>query len=144
MNLDQDIIAGLLDYTIKYAEVNGEPEGGDCRQVIARAEACLRATTSLAAQQHGTVSRFRLMHSGINPHQYEAEVARTGDAGIYEEVRISVFDRDANCVADTLVGLTEHGEVRVLVTAGGDGDNEHQIAVFPTRSADTAIERWEG
>lgn len=144
MNPDQDIIAGLLDYTIKYAEVNGEPEGGDCRQVIARAEACLRATTSLPAQQHGTVPRFRLMHSGMNPHRYEAEASRTGDAGIYEEVRISVFDRYANCVADTLVGLTENGEVRVLVTADGDGNNEHRIAIYPTRRADDAIERWEG
>lgn len=144
MNQERDMIAALLDYTSKHAESNDEPEGGDCRQVIARAEAYLRTSTLLAAPRHGTVPRFRLMHSGMNPHQYEVEASRTGDAGIYEEVRISVFDRYANCVADTLVGLTENGEVRVLVTADGDGNNEHRIAIYPTRRADDAIERWEG
>lgn len=144
MNDERDMIDALLDYAIKHAEANNEPEEGDCRQVIARAQAYLRAPRSFSVPQHGGVPRFRLMHSGTNPHHYEAEAARTGDAGVYEEVRISVFDRNASCVADALVGLTEDGEVRVLVTTDGNGDNEHQIAIFPTRGADTAIERWEG
>lgn len=144
MSHEHDMIAALLDYTTKYAETNDEPAGGDCRRLIAGAEAYLRTVSSPSVPPQAVIPRFALMHSGSNPLRYQAEAVRTGDAGIYQEVRISVFDREDICVADTLVGLTEAGEIRVLITADGDGDNEHQIAIFPTRGAANAIEGWEG
>jgi len=88
------------------------------------------------------IPRFSLMYSGNNPNGYIAEASRTGDTGIYEEVRISVFNpnRDNTCVGDVLVGLTKSGELRALVTANGDGDGDHRIAVYPLRPADQAVE----
>lgn len=140
MTHEQDMIATLLEYAMKYAETNNEPEGGDCRQAIARALGYLGSPAAPVDPQRDGVPRFELMHSGANPLRYQAEAIRTGDAGIYEEVRISVFDCSDSCVADTLVGLTEAGELRVLVTSDADGDGDHRIAVYPTRSADTAVD----
>ncbi|KVV40762.1 hypothetical protein WT27_12585 [Burkholderia territorii] len=144
MTHEQDMIATLLEYAMKYAETNDEPEGGDCRQAIALAQRYLRSPTATVAPQQDAVPRFELMHSGANPHRYQAEAIRTGDAGIYEEVRVSVFDCNDTCVADALVGLTEAGELRVLVTTDADGDGDHRIAVYPTRSAAAAVDaHWE-
>lgn len=81
---------------------------------------------------------IRLSHSGKNPVGYTADVARSGDPGIYDELRVGVYDGD-NCVADVLVGLTEKGEPRVLCTVNGDGDGDPQVAVFPLRPVDDAI-----
>jgi hypothetical protein len=78
-----------------------------------------------------------LRNEGKNPHGYSAEVARSGDKGIYDEVRVGIH-QDDKCVADVLIGLTPAGEPRVMVTTGGNGDDGQQIAVFPLREIDAA------
>lgn len=88
------------------------------------------------------IPRFKLLHSGENPNEYTVDVSRTGDSGIYEEVRIGVFKGEGKeCLADVLLGLTEDGEPRVMITAGGDGENEHAFAVYPLRDVDEALEQ---
>lgn len=37
----QPLIASLLDYVERFADINGEPKGGDCRRTIAAAQAFL-------------------------------------------------------------------------------------------------------
>ncbi|KKI35976.1 hypothetical protein VI03_24605 [Burkholderia vietnamiensis] len=144
MTHEQDMIATLLEYAMKYAETNNEPEGGDCQRAIARAQGYLGSPAAPVGPQRDAVPRFELTHSGANPHRYHAEAIRTGDAGIYDEVRVSVFDCNDTCVADALVGLTEAGELRVLVTTDADGDGDHRIAIYPTRSAGAAVDaHWE-
>lgn len=92
----------------------------------------------------GAIPRFKLLHSGENPNEYTVDVSRTGDTGIYEELRVGVFKGDGKeCLADVLVGLTEGGEPRVMITAGGDGENEHAFAVYPLRDADEALEQLD-
>ena len=94
------------------------------------------------------IERFSLCHTGNNPESFTAEAGRTGDyepdtgRSIYEEVRIGLFRGDStDCVADILVGLTETGEPRVIVSADGNGDS-HAFALYPMRKADVASERW--
>lgn len=85
------------------------------------------------------ITRFQLLHSGHNATGYTAEAERTGDEGIYEEARISVFHAE-DCVADVLAGLSESGEPRFLITCGGKGDGDHNIAVYPLRELRFAVD----
>lgn len=82
--------------------------------------------------------RCEAMHSGLNPQGIRLEGGLTGDPGIYQEIRISAF-KGADCIGDILVGLDESGELRVMVTADGDGDDDHQVLIFPQRSAENAV-----
>lgn len=90
----------------------------------------------------GKIPRFTLKHGGKS-FGYVAEAARTGDDGIYDEVRIGVFKSDAPnvCVADVLVGLTEDGEIRFLATTDGEGDGDARVAIYPQRRHDQAVDR---
>lgn len=111
---------------------------------FAKKDVAERVCRLLNAEEGGRPSRieaFPLMHSGENPGGYMAEAARTGDPGIYEEVRISILHPDRGCVGDVLVGLTDQGEPRMLLTHNGEGDGDHVIAVFPLKPVDDAVER---
>ncbi len=89
----------------------------------------------------GIIAEFSLLHGGSNVFGYTAEARRTGDPNEYHEVRVSVFGGEQHrCIADILVGLNESGEVRALVTADGDGDSDHCIAIYPQRPKDRAID----
>lgn len=83
---------------------------------------------------------FKMANDGKNPENYVIEAGRSGDEGLYNEFRVSILDKDGECVGDTLIGLNEAGEPRVLVTTDGEGDGAHQIAVFPLREANEAVQ----
>ncbi len=87
-----------------------------------------------------TTQKIELAHDKANPQGLVAEFGRSGDAGIYDEVRVSVMRPDGSCVGDVLVGLTAEGELRVLVTTGNDGDQDHGVAVYPQRDLSAAVE----
>jgi len=107
-------------------------------------DAFLRYFSSRPDLAATAIPRFTLLHSGENPNEYTVDVNRTGDAGIYEELRVGVFKGDGKeCLADVLVGLIEGGEPRVMITAGGDGENEHAFAVYPLRDAGEALEQLD-
>lgn len=91
-----------------------------------------------------TIPRFALRHGvGGNPDGYTCDAGRSGDRGIYDEARAGIYSPDGACVGDVLVGLDEHGEPRVLVTADGNGDGDHAYAIFPLRPKDSAIQKFE-
>lgn len=85
------------------------------------------------------ITRFQLLNQGHNAAGYTAEATRTGDEGIYEEARITLF-HEQDCVADVLAGLSEAGEPRFLITCGGMGDGDHNIAVYPLRELRHAVD----
>ena len=92
--------------------------------------------------EEGTqIPRFQLLHSGNNAGGFMAEASRTGDTGIYEEVRISAFNKEGDCCADVLLTLSDagNGAPVLYVTANGDGDGDHQITIRPLLPADEAV-----
>lgn len=95
-------------------------------------------STASAAPEAPLVDRIVLNNDGKNPSGYTADAARSGDPGIYDEIRAGVY-QGTKCVADILIGLTPAGEPRVMVTVDGKGDDGPQIAVFPLRSAENAV-----
>lgn len=90
------------------------------------------------AVESENLDRFDLANAGENPGGYSADAARSGDKGIYNEIRAGIYHGDV-CVADVLIGINPAGEPRVMCTVNGDGDNGQQIAIFPLRSADDAV-----
>jgi len=59
----------------------------------------------------------------------------SGDAGSYQEIAVRAF-RKGKTIAYILVGLDRCGNLHVLVTANGDGDGEHAVAVYPEKPKD--------
>ncbi len=120
-------------------EINGDYSAQDLGvwdQYLSEAEVLINQIGDGAA-----VPRFALLHDMKNPGGYAAEVTRCGDPGVYEEVRIGLFKEGGEeCLGDVLVGLSENGEPRILVTTGGDGDADHDLAIFPLRQFDKAVE----
>jgi hypothetical protein len=47
-------------------------------------------------------------------------------------------------IADILVGLDTHGNLRVVCTANGEGDGDHAVAFFPELPADEMVKRTVG
>jgi hypothetical protein len=85
---------------------------------------------------------FPSVHSGKNPHDIWIKAEPSGDPGLYQEIAVSANIR-ADCIADVIVGLNEHGELRVLLTMANQGDGDKKIAVFPQRHIGAAIEYFD-
>lgn len=75
---------------------------------------------------------IELMNEGNNPHGYTANAALAGDSGIYQELSVCIFNKESECVADILIGLTQAGEPRVLVSTNAESDSD-KITVYPMR-----------
>jgi hypothetical protein len=93
--------------------------------------------------EDGKTVKTVAMNEGKNPRGIVLEFEETGDPGIYQEQRISAM-KGEECVADVLVQVDKDGEVRVLITSGGEGDGDHSIAIYPERDGDSKnfIEYW--
>jgi hypothetical protein len=50
--------------------------------------------------------------------------------------------QDGKAIGDVLVGLDAKGDLRVLVTADGDGDSDHALALYPERTAENMVEKF--
>ena len=74
---------------------------------------------------------------------YRTTAEFTGDPGIYEELRVGIFDLQGECVGDALFTLTEEGEPRVLLTTEGNGNDDHNLVWFPLREAGNGVIRDE-
>jgi hypothetical protein len=72
------------------------------------------------------------MNNGKNPTKVELIAEIVGDPGVYQEISVSAF-RNGYCVTDLVVGITEAGEVVVMITTGGDGDGDKRITFYPER-----------
>ncbi|WP_054287151.1 hypothetical protein [Gulbenkiania mobilis] len=74
-------------------------------------------------------------NDGSNPKGLYAEVGTSGDAGIYDELRVTVFNRHGVAVGDILIGLDDEGQLRLASTSDGDGNGDHTIAIHPEAPA---------
>jgi hypothetical protein len=84
------------------------------------------------AFQHSKPFEFPARNAGKNPKGIMLRAEPTGDPGNYQEIAFRAF-RKAKATADFLVGLDQGGNLRVLITADGDGDGDHAIAVYPEK-----------
>jgi hypothetical protein len=81
----------------------------------------------------------RIIYQG-KPGDYVATAEACGDPGIYEELRVGIFNSRGECVGDAFFTLSEDGEPRVLLTTEGDGDGDHYLVWFPLREAGKGVE----
>ena len=88
-----------------------------------------------------SVISFPAKHSGWNPQNIKLTAEATGEAGIFQEMAVSAFV-DNDRIADVLVGLDEAGELRVLITANGEGDGDKRVAVYPQRPENKSVEHF--
>lgn len=133
------IVEDLLE-ALRMAEgvaANGGDKGNASAAAIAtHAAGAIRRAE--AALKDPVERRVLLRHSGVDA-QLTAEMAYTGDAGVYDEARVSIVNATGECVADLVVGLDTSGELRVLATANSDGDGDHPIAIYPLRGIVDAV-----
>lgn len=73
------------------------------------------------------------LHGGTNPREIMLEASTAGDPGVFHEINVSAHIGE-RCIADIVIGIDESGEVRILSTVCGHGENDHTIAVYPERS----------
>ena len=66
----------------------------------------------------------------------------SGDTGIYDELRVGIFNPQNECVGDVFFTLTEQGEPRALLTTKGNGDGDHDLVWFPLRETREAVENY--
>ncbi len=65
-----------------------------------------------------------------------------GDDGLFQEITVSAFNRQAGCVCDVLVGLDPvTKELRVMITANSDGDGDKVHVVYPERTPELGYAR---
>jgi hypothetical protein len=75
--------------------------------------------------------------------EYTARGEYTGDPGIYDELRVGIFNPQKECVGDALFTLTEEGEPQAYLTTAGDGDGDHSLSWFPLRETEKAVGNHE-
>ena len=73
---------------------------------------------------------FLARNAGKNPKAIRLRTEPSGDGTTYLEIAVRAF-RNSKAIADILVGLDEHGNLRVVCTANGEGDSDHAVALFP-------------
>lgn len=86
------------------------------------------------------IPRFTILSNGVNPHGYTTEATHIGETGLYDEVRVDVFNAENVCVSDIIIGISLEGEPRILLTTDGQGDDDFALQVFPLRAVTDAIE----
>jgi hypothetical protein len=72
------------------------------------------------------------------PSGWRAEPS--GDGNDYREIAVRAF-RGSEAIADMVVGLDAHGNLRVVCTADGEGDGDHAVALFPELPAGEMVRR---
>lgn len=86
---------------------------------------------------------FPARNAGKNPKAVRLRAEASGDGTDYREIAVRAF-RGSKAVADILVGLDAHGNLRVVCTANGEGDGNHAVAIFPELPADEMVKRTVG
>ena len=77
---------------------------------------------------------------GKNPKAVRLRAEPSGDGNDYREIAVRAF-RGTEAIADLVVGLDVHGNLRVVCTANGEGDGDHAVALFPELPAGEMVRR---
>ena len=83
---------------------------------------------------------FAARNGGKNPKAVRLRAEPSGDGNDYREIAVRAF-RGTEALADLVVGLDVHGNLRVACTANGEGDGDHAVALFPELPAREMVRR---
>jgi hypothetical protein len=83
---------------------------------------------------------FAARNGGKNPKAVRLRAEPSGDGSDYREIAVRAF-RGSEAIADMVVGLDAHGNLRVVCTADGEGDGDHAVALFPELPAGEMVRR---
>ena len=83
---------------------------------------------------------FAAKNGGKNPKALRLRAEPSGDSNDYQEIAVRAF-RGPEAIADIVVGLDAHGNLRVVCTANGEGDGDHAVALFPELPAGEMVRR---
>ena len=83
---------------------------------------------------------FAARNGGKNPKAVRLRAEPSGDGKDYREIAVRAF-RGPKAIADMVVGLDVHGNLRVVCTANGEGDGDHAVALFPELPAREMVRR---
>jgi hypothetical protein len=83
---------------------------------------------------------FAARNGGKNPKAVRLRAEPSGDGNDYREIAVRAF-RGTEALADLVVGLDVHGNLRVVCTANGEGDGDHAVALFPELPAREMVRR---
>jgi hypothetical protein len=83
---------------------------------------------------------FAARNGGKNPKAVRLRTEPSGDGNDYREIAVRAF-RGSEAIADMVVGLDAHGNLRVVCTADGEGDGDHAVALFPELPAGEMVRR---
>ena len=86
---------------------------------------------------------FEAMNHAQNPRGIHLTAEPVGDDSLYQEIAVSATlpsNAGKPRIADVNIGLTGDGELRILITTGNDGDGDHDIAIYPQRPHDQAVD----
>jgi hypothetical protein len=83
---------------------------------------------------------FAARNGGKNPKAVRLRAEPSGDGNNYREIAVRAF-RGTKPIADMVVGLDAHGNLRVVCTANGEGDGDHAVALFPELPAREMVRR---
>jgi hypothetical protein len=86
---------------------------------------------------------FAARNGGKNPKAFRLRAEPSGDGNNYREIAVRAF-RGTEAIADMVVGLDAHGDLRVVCTANGEGDGDHAVAFFPELPAGEMVRRTVG
>ena len=82
---------------------------------------------------------FPARYDGKNPRKIILHAEPLCGDEPYQEIAIQAKLPDGTLVADIVFGVNDAGEVRAICTTGGDGDGDHDIAVYPERNVSAAV-----
>ena len=83
---------------------------------------------------------FAARNGGKNPKAVWLRAEPSGDGNDYREIAVRAF-RGTEAIADLVVGLDVHGNLRVVCTANGEGNGDHAVALFPELPAREMVRR---
>jgi len=83
---------------------------------------------------------FAARNGGKNPKAVRLRAEPSGDGSDYREIAVRAF-RGSEAIADMVVGLDAHGNLRVVCTADGEGDGDHVVVLFPELPAGEMVRR---
>jgi len=90
-------------------------------------------------EKHPSIEVNPIIREGER-RDYSLKAEVSGDPGIYEEISVSIYDKDGECVGDVYFTVeAETGEPEILLTCDGNGDGDKQITVYPLRERDKAV-----
>jgi len=78
--------------------------------------------------------------NGENHKAVRLRAEPSGDGNDYRETAVRAF-RGTDAIADLVVGLDVHGNLRVVCTANGEGNVDYAVALFPELPAREMVRR---